>query len=242
MNQDNSSLGILYLIPTPLGENSPLEVLPLSVKKIIENHTHFIIENKKAARQFFKKITPNKNQDKIILYPLNKYTTQEEIETYLDPCKSGISMGLFSDAGCPGIADPGAVIVSKAHRLGITVKPLTGPSSLVLALMASGMNGQSFAFNGYLPIEYKQRNQSITKIEKKAFREEQAQLFIETPYRSEALFKDFLKILDPNTRLCVACDLSLNTEYILTLSVKDWKKIKPQLNKRPCVFIIEGSF
>ena len=242
MNQDNSSLGILYLIPTPLGDTPPLEVLPLSVKKIIEDHTHFIIENEKAARQFIKKITPNKNQDKIILYPLNKYTTQEEMETYLDPCKSGISMGLFSDAGCPGIADPGAVIVSKAHRLGITVKPLTGPSSLVLALMASGMNGQSFAFNGYLPIEHKQRNQSITKFEKKAFREEQAQLFIETPYRSEALFKNFLKTLDPNTRLCVACDLSLNTEYILTLSVKDWKKVKQQLNKRPCVFIIEGSF
>lgn len=242
MNQDNSSLGVLYLIPTPLGDIPPLEVLPLSVKKIIEDHTHFIIENEKAARQFIKKITPNKNQDKIILYPLNKYTTQEEMETYLDPCKSGISMGLFSDAGCPGIADPGAVIVSKAHRLGITVKPLTGPSSLVYALMASGMNGQSFAFNGYLPIEHKQRNQSITKFEKKAFREEQAQLFIETPYRSEALFKNFLKTLDPNTRLCVACDLSLNTEYILTLSVKDWKKVKPQLNKRPCVFIIEGSF
>jgi 16S rRNA (cytidine1402-2'-O)-methyltransferase len=242
MNQDNSSLGVLYLIPTPLGDNPPLEVLPLSVKKIIEDHTHFIIENEKAARQFIKKITPNKNQDKIILYPLNKYTTQEEMETYLVPCKSGISMGLFSDAGCPGIADPGAVIVSKAHRLGITVKPLTGPSSLVFALMASGMNGQSFAFNGYLPIEHKQRNQSITKFEKKAFREEQAQLFIETPYRSEALFKNFLKTLDPNTRLCVACDLSLNTEYILTLSVKDWKKVKPQLNKRPCVFIIEGSF
>ena len=208
MNQDNSSLGVLYLIPTPLGDNSPLEVLPLSVKKIIEDHTHFIIENEKAARQFIKKITPNKNQDKIILYSLNKYTTQEEMETYLDPCKSGISMGLFSDAGCPGIADPGAVIVSKAHRLGITVKPLTGPSSLVLALMASGMNGQSFAFNGYLPIEHKQRNQRITKFENKAFREEKAQLFIETPYRSEALFKDFLKTLDPNTRLCVACELS----------------------------------
>ena len=242
MNQDNSSLGVLYLIPTPIGDNSLLEVLPLSVKKIIEDHTHFIIENEKAARQFIKKITPNKNQDKIILYPLNKYTTQEEMETYLDPCKSGISMGLFSDAGCPGIADPGAVIVSKAYRLGITVKPLTGPSSLVLALMASGMNGQSFAFNGYLPIEQKQRNQSITKFEKKSFREEQSQLFIETPYRSESLFKDFLKTLDPNTRLCVACDLSLNTEYILTLSVKDWKKVKPVFNKRPCVFIIEGSF
>jgi 16S rRNA (cytidine1402-2'-O)-methyltransferase len=242
MNENITPMGVLYLIPTPLGDNSPLEVLPLSVKKVMEEHKHFIIENEKAARQFIKRITPNKNQDKITLYPLNKYTASEEMESYLDPCKSGISMGLFSDAGCPGIADPGAVIVSKAHRLGITVKPLTGPSSLILALMASGMNGQSFAFNGYLPIEQKQRNQSIAKYEKKAFRENQAQLFIETPYRSESLFKDFLKTLDPNTLLFVGCDLSLNSEFTLTLPVKKWKKVKPDLIKRPCVFIIEGSF
>lgn len=242
MNENKSSLGVLYLIPTPLGDNSPLEVLPLSIKKIIEEHVHFIIENEKSARQFIKKITPHKNQSKIILYPLNKFTSQEEMETFLEPCMSGISMGLFSDAGCPGIADPGAVIVSKAHRLGIQVKPLIGPSSLILAMMASGMNGQSFAFNGYLPIEQRQRSQSISRFEKKAFREDQAQLFIETPYRSESLFKDFLKILDPNTRLCVACNISLNSEYILTLSVKKWKKIKPDINKKPCVFIIEGSF
>ena len=242
MNENTSSLGVLYLIPTPLGDNSPLEVLPLSIKKIIEEHVHFIIENEKSARQFIKKITPHKNQSKIILYPLNKFTSQEEMETFLEPCMSGISMGLFSDAGCPGIADPGAVIVSKAHRLGIQVKPLIGPSSLILAMMASGMNGQSFAFNGYLPIEQRQRSQSISRFEKKAFREDQAQLFIETPYRSESLFKDFLKILDPNTRLCVACNISLNSEYILTLSVKKWKKIKPDINKKPCVFIIEGSF
>ena len=242
MNENKSSLGVLYLIPTPLGDNSPLEVLPLSIKKIIEEHVHFIIENEKSARQFIKKITPHKNQSKIILYPLNKFTSQEEMDTFLEPCMSGISMGLFSDAGCPGIADPGAVIVSKAHRLGIQVKPLIGPSSLILAMMASGMNGQSFAFNGYLPIEQRQRSQSISRFEKKAFREDQAQLFIETPYRSESLFKDFLKILDPNTRLCVACNISLNSEYILTLSVKKWKKIKPDINKKPCVFIIEGSF
>ena len=242
MNENKSSLGVLYLIPTPLGDNSPLEVLPLSIKKIIEEHVHFIIENEKSARQFIKKITPHKNQSKITLYPLNKFTSQEEMDTFLEPCMSGISMGLFSDAGCPGIADPGAVIVSKAHRLGIQVKPLIGPSSLILAMMASGMNGQSFAFNGYLPIEQRQRSQSISRFEKKAFRADQAQLFIETPYRSESLFKDFLKILDPNTQLCVACNISLNSEYILTLSVKKWKKIKPDINKKPCVFIIEGSF
>ena len=159
--------GVLYLIPTPLGENPPLEVLPLTVKKIIEDQNHFIIENEKAARRFIKKIAPNKNQDQLILYPLNKFITQEETETYLDQCEAGVSMGLFSDAGCPGIADPGSVIVAKAHRLGIQVKPIVGPSSLILAMMSSGMNGQNFAFNGYLPIEKKKEDKLSLNLKKK---------------------------------------------------------------------------
>ena len=234
--------GILYLIPTPLGENPPLEVLPLTVKKIIEDQNHFIIENEKAARRFIKKIAPNKNQDQLILYPLNKFITQEETETYLDQCKAGISMGLFSDAGCPGIADPGSVIVAKAHRLGIQVKPIVGPSSLILAMMSSGMNGQNFAFNGYLPIEQKKRRQAIIKFEKKAIKDNQAQLFIETPYRSDSLLNELLKVLLSNTLLCVGCDLSLKNEYIKTLTISQWKNEKADLNKRPCIFIIEGSF
>ena len=234
--------GILYLIPTPLGENPPLEVLPLTVKKIIEDQNHFIIENEKAARRFIKKIAPNKNQDQLILYPLNKFITQEETETYLDQCKAGISMGLFSDAGCPGIADPGSVIVAKAHRLGIQVKPIVGPSSLILAMMSSGMNGQNFAFNGYLPIEQKKRRQAIIKFEKKAIKDNQAQLFIETPYRSDSLLNELLKVLLSNTLLCVGCDLSLKNEYIKTLTISQWKNEKANLNKRPCIFIIEGSF
>ena len=151
-------------------------------------------------------------------------------------------MGLFSDAGCPGIADPGAIIVAKAHKLGIRVKPLVGPSSLILAMMSSGMNGQNFAFNGYLPIDQKQRKQAVIKFEKKALKEDQAQLFIETPYRSYSLHKELLKLLAPNTLLCVACDLSLPSEYIKTFTVSQWKKEKVDLNKRPCIFIIEGSF
>ena len=234
--------GVLYLIPTPLGENPPLEVLPLTVKKIIEDQNHFIIENEKAARRFIKKIAPNKNQDQLILYPLNKFITQEETETYLDQCKAGISMGLFSDAGCPGIADPGSVIVAKAHRLGIQVKPIVGPSSLILAMMSSGMNGQNFAFNGYLPIEQKKRRQAIIKFEKKAIKDNQAQLFIETPYRSDSLLNELLKVLLSNTLLCVGCDLSLKNEYIKTLTISQWKNEKANLNKRPCIFIIEGSF
>ena len=235
-------LGVLYLIPTPLGENPPLEVLPLTVKKIIEDHNHFIIENEKAARRFIKKIAPNKNQDQLILYPLNKFITQEETETYLDQCEAGVSMGLFSDAGCPGIADPGSVIVAKAHRLGIQVKPIVGPSSLILAMMSSGMNGQNFAFNGYLPIEQKKRRQAIIKFEKKAIKDNQAQLFIETPYRSDSLLNELLKVLLSNTLLCVGCDLSLKNEYIKTLTISQWKNEKANLNKRPCIFIIEGSF
>ena len=234
--------GVLYLIPTPLGENPPLEVLPLTVKKIIEDQNHFIIENEKAARRFIKKIAPNKNQDRLILYPLNKFITQEETETYLDQCEAGISMGLFSDAGCPGIADPGSVIVAKAHRLGIQVKPIVGPSSLILAMMSSGMNGQNFAFNGYLPIEKKKRRQAIIKFEKKAIKDNQAQLFIETPYRSDSLLNELLKVLLSNTLLCVGCDLSLKNEYIKTLTISQWKNEKANLNKRPCIFIIEGSF
>ena len=234
--------GVLYLIPTPLGENPPLEVLPLTVKKIIEDQNHFIIENEKAARRFIKKIAPNKNQDQLILYPLNKFITQEETETYLDQCEAGISMGLFSDAGCPGIADPGSVIVAKAHRLGIQVKPIVGPSSLILAMMSSGMNGQNFAFNGYLPIEKKKRRQAIIKFEKKAIKDNQAQLFIETPYRSDSLLNELLKVLLSNTLLCVGCDLSLKNEYIKTLTISQWKNEKADLNKRPCIFIIEGSF
>ena len=234
--------GVLYLIPTPLGENPPLEVLPLTVKKIIEDQNHFIIENEKAARRFIKKIAPNKNQDQLILYPLNKFITQEETETYLDQCKAGISMALFSDAGCPGIADPGSVIVAKAHRLGIQVKPIVGPSSLILAMMSSGMNGQNFAFNGYLPIEQKKRRQAIIKFEKKAIKDNQAQLFIETPYRSDSLLNELLKVLLSNTLLCVGCDLSLKNEYIKTLTISQWKNEKANLNKRPCIFIIEGSF
>ena len=234
--------GVLYLIPTPLGENPPLEVLPLTVKKIIEDQNHFIIENEKAARRFIKKIAPNKNQDQLILYPLNKFITQEETETYLDQCEAGVSMGLFSDAGCPGIADPGSVIVAKAHRLGIQVKPIVGPSSLILAMMSSGMNGQNFAFNGYLPIEKKKRRQAIIKFEKKAIKDNQAQLFIETPYRSDSLLKELLKVLLSNTLLCVSCDLTLQNEYIKTLTISQWKNEKVKLNKRPCIFIIEGPF
>lgn len=234
--------GTLFLIPSTLGDSPPLEVLPLSVKTKVEELKHFIVENEKAARAFIKKLTPTKNQETLTLYPLNKFTTQEELATYLNPCLAGVSMGLMSDAGTPGIADPGAVIVSRAHKLGILVKPLVGPSSLILAMMSSGMNGQNFAFNGYLPVEPQQRKQALLKFEKKATRENQAQLFIETPYRSSALFKDLMATLLPTTLVCIACDLTLGSEFVKTMSVREWKKQKPNLEKRPCIFIIEAGF
>jgi 16S rRNA (cytidine1402-2'-O)-methyltransferase len=240
--ETENTFGTLYLIPTPLGENPPLEVLPLLVKTKLEELNHFIVENEKAARRFIKKIAPNKSQEALQLYPLNKFTSQEEMATYLNPCLDGIQMGLMSDAGIPGVADPGAAIVAKAHKIGITVKPYVGPSSIMLAMMSSGMNGQNFAFNGYLPVDQRQRKQALTKFEKKAIRENQAQIFIETPYRSTALLKDLLKTLLPSTLICIACDLTLSSEFVKTLTVKAWKQQKPQLDKRPCIFIIEAGF
>lgn len=227
----------LYLIPCTLGDNAPMEVLPLTVRKTIEPLNHFIVENEKEARRFIKRITPQKKQDQLVLYPLNKFTDPMELQHYLDPLEKGESMGLLSDAGCPGVADPGAVMVKRAHSKGFHVRPLVGPSSLLLALMASGMNGQSFAFNGYLPIDKQDRTRMIKALEKLSGEYDQTQLFIETPYRNEQFLADLIRTLSPNTLLCVACDLTLSTEWIKTAPVKQWKKIEVQLQKRPALFL-----
>ena len=236
-NQDKEK-GVLYLIPSPLGQNAPMEVLPLTVRKVIEELTHFIVENEKDARAFIKRISPKKNQSTLKLFPLNKFTLPEEILTYLDPIEEGITMGVISDAGCPGVADPGAEIVKMAHRKKITIHPLVGPSSILLAIMGSGLNGQNFAFNGYLPIDKSKRQKEIKKLEKKSFDFNQSQLFIETPYRNDQMLQDLLKSLDRNTEVCVACDLTLPTQFIKTLSVKEWKKLNLTFHKRPAIFII----
>jgi 16S rRNA (cytidine1402-2'-O)-methyltransferase len=236
-NQDKEK-GVLYLIPSPLGQNAPMEVLPLTVRKVIEELTHFIVENEKDARAFIKRISPKKNQSTLKLFPLNKFTLPEEILTYLDPIEEGITMGIISDAGCPGVADPGADIVKMAHRKKITIHPLVGPSSILLALMGSGLNGQNFAFNGYLPIDKAKRQKEIKKLEKKSFDFNQSQLFIETPYRNDQMLQDLLKSLDRNTEVCIACDLTLPTQFIKTLSVKEWKKLNFSFHKRPAIFII----
>ncbi len=231
--------GILYLIPTTLGDNEPLEVLPLSVKKIVEITDHYIVENEKTARRFIKKITPKKSQPSLQLHVLNKYTQDQELPTFLEAIFQGKNVGLLSEAGCPGVADPGAEIVKIAHQKGIRVVPLVGPSSILMAMMASGMNGQNFAFNGYLPIDSHERKRAIKQLEKRAGDLQQSQAFIETPYRNDKLLADLTTILSGNTRLCIACDITLSTEYIKTLTINEWKKTSVNLHKRPTMFVID---
>jgi len=231
--------GDLYLIPTRLGDNPPLEVLPIAIKKVIEEIDDYIVENEKTARRFIKRVSPSKSQPKLKLSVLNKYTTEGERNTFLNPCLEGTSIGLLSEAGCPAIADPGSDIVGLAHEMNIKVIPLVGPSSIILALMASGMNGQSFCFNGYLPIDKSERKSKLKSLERLSSDQNQAQIFIETPYRNMKLLDDLISTLQPNTRVCVACDLTLPTEFIKTMPAKNWKHNKEDLHKRPAIFIIQ---
>lgn len=231
-------IGKLYLIPTTLGDTEPLEVMPLSVKKVIEEVDFFIVENEKTARRFIKKITPKKSQSSLHLMSLDKYAEELETRTYLDVCKNGTHVGLLSEAGVPAVADPGATIVKLAHEKGIQVVPLVGPSSILMAMMSSGMNGQNFAFNGYLPIDKGERKKAIKELEKLSLDKNQSQIFIETPYRNEKMFADLKATLSPTTNLCIAADITLSSEYIKTLAVKDWKHQSPDLHKKPAIFII----
>ena len=234
--------GFLYLIPTTLGENEPLEVLPISIKRAIENIDHYIVENEKSARRFIKKVSPRKSQPDLNLQLLNKYTDPESLPSYLDPCLEGYNVGVLSEAGCPGIADPGADVVLLAHQMNIRVIPLVGPSSVILALMASGMNGQSFAFNGYLPIDAAERKKAIRQLEKHSRSTGQSQIFIETPYRNNKLLEEFLRTLSGSTKLCVGCDLTLPTELVITQEVSEWKQQElPELHKRPAIFLIQAQ-
>jgi 16S rRNA (cytidine1402-2'-O)-methyltransferase len=233
-----ANYGKLYLIPTTLGDNEPLEVLPLSVKKIVEATRYFIVENEKSARRFIKKIAPRKSQSSLELFVLDKFTSALESRTYLDICMKGTNVGLLSEAGVPAIADPGASIVMLAHNKNIRVIPLVGPSSITLAMMGSGLNGQNFAFNGYLPIDKLERKKKIKELEKTSRLKNQSQIFIETPYRNEKLFSDLKAALTPSTFLCIAKDITLLSEFIKTLRISDWKKQNVDLHKRPCIFII----
>lgn len=232
------ALGKLYLIPTTLGESDPMDVLPQTVKRAIDFIDYYIVENEKTARKSIKIVHPEKKQPDLKISLLNKHTDVKEHAQMITPCLQGINVGLMSEAGCPGVADPGAAIVKIAHEKGIQVVPLVGPSSILLALMGSGMNGQSFAFNGYLPIDKSEKKSALKNLEKLSFDKNQSQLFIETPYRNNKLLEDILQALQPTTHLCIACDITLPTEYIKTFRVADWKKTKVDLHNRPCIFII----
>ncbi|WP_334055527.1 SAM-dependent methyltransferase [Polaribacter sp. P097] len=232
-------IGKLYLIPTTLGETEPLEVMPLSVKKVVEQIDYYIVENEKSARRFIKKISPKKSQPSLTIKLLDKYAVEEETQTYLDVCAQGFNVGLLSEAGVPAIADPGASIVKLAHEKNIQVVPLVGPSSILMAMMSSGMNGQNFAFNGYLPIDKGERKRAIKDLERLSLDKNQAQIFIETPYRNEKMLADLKSILSPNTNLCIAADITLPSEYIKTFAIKDWKHQQPDLHKKPAIFIIQ---
>jgi 16S rRNA (cytidine1402-2'-O)-methyltransferase len=230
---------MLFLIPVPLADDTVAQVLPPQVSAAVASCDIFFVENLRTARRFISGLKLGKVIDNLTFYELNKDTSEAETLTNMKAVQeSGRDAGVLSEAGCPGVADPGAVAVAVAHRLGITVVPLVGPSSLLLALMGSGMSGQSFVFHGYLPIERAARVSAILKLEKEALTRQQTQLFIETPYRNQALFEDILTNCAPQTRLCVACHLTAPDELIKTLSVQDWKKQKPDLHKKPTVFLI----
>lgn len=230
--------GKVILVPCTLGGLNPFEVMPQANLEYINSCDIFIVENLRSARRFLKKIGIQKDINELDFFEINKRTKKEDIPTYLSGADSGKNIGVLSDAGCPGIADPGAEVAMWAHRKEINVIPLVGPSSILLALMASGMNGQNFSFIGYLPKEKNQRIKKIKQLEQLSKTTMQTQIFIETPYRNNHLFEDLVANCNQETSIAIACDLTLPSQYIRCLKAKRWKGEKPNLHKRPCIFLL----
>ncbi len=228
----------LYLLPVTLGDTSIESVLPSYNKEIILQIKHFIVEDIRSARRFLKKVEREIEIDTLNFYPLNKHTSPEDISGYLKPLQDGFPMGVISEAGCPAVADPGADVVAIAQRKNLKVIPLVGPSSIILSVMASGFNGQSFAFNGYLPIEAGERVKALKLLEQRIYTENQTQLFIETPYRNNKMAEDILRTCRPQTKMCIAANLTCEGEYIKTRTLKEWKGKIPDLSKIPCIFLL----
>ena len=229
------------MIPCPIADHSSVwEVLPESNRKIMDSLDYYIVENTRSARRFLSKAGVARPIEELEFVELNEHTTsQSDVERMLKPILEGRSAGVISEAGVPGIADPGADIVALAHRNGIRVVPLVGPSSIVMVMMASGQNGQSFAFVGYLPIKEGERAQRIKQLERRAQQENQAQIFIEAPYRNLKLMESLLKTLSPKMRLSVAADITSENEYIVTRTIEEWKRSpKPEIEKRPTIFVL----
>jgi 16S rRNA (cytidine1402-2'-O)-methyltransferase len=228
----------LYLLPVTLGDTSIEKVIPAYNREIISSIRHFIVEDVRSARRFLKKVDKDIEIEELSFYPLNKHTSPEEVADYLQPLLQGHAMGVISEAGCPAIADPGADVVAIAQRKNLKVIPLVGPSSIILSVMGSGFNGQSFAFHGYLPIEQAERTKRIKELEQRVYAECQTQLFIETPYRNQRMLEDILKICKPQTKLCIAANITCEGEFIKTKSIAEWRKHLPDLSKKPCIFLI----
>jgi 16S rRNA (cytidine1402-2'-O)-methyltransferase len=234
--------GTLYLIPCTLGDTAPEQVLPRHVMAVARKLSHFVVEQPKTARQYLSLLKPEQPIQSLHFATLNEHTPTNELTELLAPLLAGHDVGVISEAGCPGIADPGADLVNLAHRNGICVVPLVGPSSILLALMASGLNGQCFAFHGYLPIAEAERSKAIAKLEADSAKLRQTQIFIETPYRNEKMFGALLAQCRSETQLCVATDITLPREQIQTRTIKLWKsQPAPQLNKRPSLFLLLGK-
>ena len=229
--------GKLFLIPTPLGGNDPAEVIPRHVLETACGLRCFVVEELRTARRFLSAYGLRGQIDALDFHVLNEHTSPEEVEALL-PLFEGQDVGLLSEAGLPAVADPGAALVARCHAPGIRVVPLVGPSSLMLALMASGLNGQSFAFRGYIPAKTEERRAALRELEKQSRSLRQSQILIETPYRNDALLADMLQTLTPATHLCVAADITLPTEFIRTCTVAEWRHTPVTIGKRPCVFIL----
>ncbi|MBE6229466.1 MAG: SAM-dependent methyltransferase [Bacteroidales bacterium] len=230
--------GILYLIPSPLGDNEPREVIPAPVFELLPHLQHFVVEELRTVRRYLSRAGLKGKIAELNLYELNEHTLQKDVESYVQILKEGNDIGLISEAGLPAVADPGALLVELAHKNDIEVRPFVGPSSLMLALMASGLNGQCFAFTGYLPVKPDERRAKIKTIEKVSMQLKQSQIMIETPYRNDQLFADLLAVCGANTRICVAAEITLPTQFIKTKTVAQWKKSPVTIGKRPCVFVL----
>lgn len=230
--------GKLYLIPSPLGENDPSEVIPLPILKSLEGFRTFVVEEVRTARRYLSKAGLKGRIDGLEFFELNEHTEAATVESYLKLFNDGNDVALISEAGLPAVADPGAQLVALAHRHGIEVIPAVGPSSLMMSLMASGLNGQSFAFCGYIPAKTDERKSKLKLLEKVSGQLKQTQIIIETPYRNDSLFKDMLSTCSPSTRLCIAANITMPDAYIKTKTIAQWKKEVITIGKRPCVFLI----
>lgn len=230
--------GILYLIPNKISDASLDEVVPQRLFSLVPTIKHYIVEDVRTVRRYLRQLSKDVDIDSTTFYELNKHTLETDISNYLQAADNGENMGLISEAGLPCVADPGNVIVAMAHQKGIRVVPLVGPCSMMMALMASGLNGQNFAFNGYIPIDQPERARKLRDLEVRSKKEHQSQIFMDTPYRNNRLFDDLKLTLSPQTLLCVALNISAEDEFICTKTIAEWKREKIDLNKKPCIFII----